>query len=128
MSIQQTINQGLAVAAALGTQTPQYQAKVAKRKTEMEYKTLSEEIDKAASAATERNEEDETPEAFDKVAMLLEKQNLIRPNVETATDAEIWRGFARDIRKRLEAQARMKAQKEAALEQRKEIGKMIMRV
>lgn len=128
MSIQQTINQGLAVAAALGTQTPQYQAKVAKRKTEMEYKTLSEEIDKAASAATERNEEDETPEAFDKVAMLLEKQNLIRPNVETATDAEIWRGFARDTRKRLEAQARMKAQKEAALEQRKEIGKMIMRV
>ena len=36
MSIQQTVNQGLAVAAALGTQTPQYQAKIAKRKTEME--------------------------------------------------------------------------------------------
>lgn len=128
MSIQQTINQGLAVAAALGTQTPQYQAKVAKRKTEMEYKTLGEEIDKAASAATERKEEDETPEAFDKVATLLEKQNLIRPNTETAADAEIWRGFARDLRKQKEAQARMEAQKQAAEEQRKEIGKMIMRV
>ena len=128
MSIQQTINQGLAVAAALGTQTPQYQAKVAKRKTEMEYKTLSEEIDKAASAATEREEKDETPEAFDKVATLLERQNSIRPNVETAADAEIWRGFARDTRKRLEAQARMEAQKQAALEQRKKIREMIMRV
>ena len=128
MSIQQTVNQGLAVAAALGTQTPQYQAKVAKRKTEMEYKTLSEEIDKAVSAATEREEEDETPEAFNKVATLLEKQNLMRPNVETAADAEMWRGFARDTQKRLDAQARMEAQKQAAEEQREEIRKMIMRV
>ena len=128
MSIQQTVNQGLAVAAALGTQTPQYQAKVAKRKTEMEYKTLSEEIDKAASAATERDEKDETPEAFNKVATLLEKQNLMRPNVETAADAEMWRGFARDTQKRLEAQARMEAQKQAAEEQRREIREMIMKV
>ena len=128
MSIQQTVNQGLAVAAALGTQTPQYQAKIAKRKTEMEYKTLGEEIDKAASAATEREEKDETPKAFDKLATLLEKQNLIRPNVETAADAEVWRGFARDTRKRLEAQTRMEAQKQAAEEQRKEIREMIMRV
>ena len=128
MSIQQTINQGLAVTAALGTQTPQYQEKIAKRKTEMEYKTLSEEIDKAALAATDREEKDETPEAFDKVATLLEKQNLIRPNVETAADAETWRGFARDTRKRLEAQIRMEAQKQAAEEQRKEIREMIMKV
>ena len=128
MSIQQTINQGLAVAAALGTQSPQYQAKVAKEKEKMEYKTLSEEIDKAAFAATERDEKDETPEAFDKVATLLEKQNLIRPDVETAADAEVWRGFARDTRKRLEAQTRMEAQKQAAEEQRKEIREMIMKV
>ena len=128
MSIQQTVNQGLAVAAALGTQRPQYQAKIAKSKTEMEYKTLSEEIDKAALAATERAEEDETPEAFNKVATLLEKQNLMKPNVETAADAEMWRGFARDTQKRLEAQARMEAQKQAAEEQRKEIREMIMRV
>lgn len=128
MSIQQTVNQGLAVAAALGTQRPEYQAKIAKKKTEMEYKTLSEEIDKAASAATEREEKDETPEAFNKVATLLEKQNLMRPNVETAADAEMWRGFARDTQKRLEAQARMEAQKQAAEEQRKEIREIIMRV
>ena len=128
MSIQQTVNQGLAVAAALGTQRPQYQAKIAKEKTEMEYKTLSEEIDKAALAATERAEEDENPEAFNKVATLLEKQNLMRPNVETAADAEMWRGFARDTQKRLEAQARMEVQKQAAEEQRREIREMIMRV
>ena len=128
MSIQQTVNQGLAVAAALGTQSPKYQAKVAKSKTEMEYKTLGEEIDKAALSATERNKEDETPEAFNKVATLLEKQNLMRPNVETAADAEMWRGFARDTQKRLEAQARMEAQKQAAEEQRREIREMIMKV
>ena len=39
MSIQQTVNQALAVGAALGTQTQKYQAKLTKKKTEEEYKT-----------------------------------------------------------------------------------------
>ena len=136
MSIQQTVNQGLAVAAALGTQTPQYQAKIAKRKTEMEYKTLGEEIDKAASAATEREEKDETPEAFDKDADLLEEKNLMDPDMNNIKEVAYWRGEAervrirnkiRDIQKQNEANAYAEDQKQAAEEQRKKIRETIMR-
>ena len=128
MSIQQTVNQGLAVAAALGTQTPQYQVKITKKKEEAKLNLLDEKIDKAAISATERGKEGETPEAYEKVAELLEERNLIKPEVETASDAGMWREFARDLRKQKEAQVSMEVQKQAAEEQRKRIREMIMKV
>ena len=135
MSIQQTVNQGLMVAAALGTQTPQYQEKIAKKKEEAEYNKLTKQIDLAADSATERNEKDETPEAFDKVADLYEKRNLMRPDMDNIKEAAIWRKNAqivrdkiRDIQKQEEANAYAEAQKQAAEEQRKKIRETIMRV
>ena len=135
MSIQQTINQGLAVAAALGTQSPQYQVKVAKKKEEAEYNKLTKQIDDAAASAEERDEKDETPEAYDLVADLYEKRNLMRPNVDNIHEASIWRGNAQGVRDKIrdkqkqdEANAYAEAQKQAAEEQRKKIRETIMKV
>lgn len=135
MSIQQTINQGLAVAAALGTQSPQYQAKVAKEKEKMAIKKLQDRIDLAAESATEREEKDETPEAFDKVADLLEEKNLMDPDMDNIKEVAYWRGEAQKVRDKIrdkqkqdEANAYAEEQKQAALEQRKKIGEMIMKV
>ena len=137
MSIQQTINQGLAVAAALGTQTPQYQRKIAKANEKMAIKKLQNQIDVATESATERDEEEETPEAFDKIADLLEEKNLMDPDVDNIHEATYWRGEAervrirnkiRDIQKQNEANAYAKDQKQAAEEQRKKIRETIMRV
>ena len=136
MSIQQTVNQGLAVAAALGTQTPQYQKKVAKEKEKMAIKKLQDQIDMAAESATEREEKDETPEAFDKVADLLEEKNLMDPDMNNIKEVAYWRGEAervrirnkiRDIQKQNEANAYAEDQKQAAEEQRKKIRETIMR-
>ena len=135
MSIQHTVNQGLAVAAALGTQTPQYQAKIAKEKEKLAIKKLQDRIDLASESATERDEEDETPEAFDKIADLLEEKHLMDPDMDNIKDAAYWRGEAqrvrdkiRDTQKQKEANAYAEAQKQAAEEQRKKIRETIMRV
>ena len=137
MSIQQTVNQGLAVAAALGTQTPQYQRKIAKEKEKMAIEKLQKQIDNAAESATERDEKEETPEAFDKIADLLEEKNLMDPDMDNIHDAAYWRSEAervrirnkiRDTQKQNEANAYAEDQKQAAIEQRKKIREMIMRV
>ena len=137
MSIQQTVNQGLAVAAALGTQTPQYQRKIAKEKEKMAIEKLQKQIDDASESATERYEEEETPEAFDKSADLLEEKNLLDPDMDNIHNAHYWRGEAervrirnkiRDTQKQNEANAYAEDQKQAAIEQRKKISEMIMRV
>ena len=137
MSIQQTVNQSLAVAAALGTQSPQYQTKIAKKKEEAEYNKLNREIDNAAAVATERDEKDETPENFDFVADLYEKRNLMRPDMDNIYEANIWRNLAQglrirkkilDVQKQEEANAYAEDQKQAAIEQRKRVRETIMRV
>ena len=137
MSIQQTINQGLAVAAALGTQSPQYQTKVAKEKEKMVIKKLQDQIDNAAESAVGRDEEEETPEAFDKVADLLEEKDLMDPSPDNIHEATYWRSEAEkvrirnkilDIRKQEEANTYAKDQKQAKAEQRKRIRETIMKV
>lgn len=135
MSIQQTVNQGLAVAGVLGTQTPQYQIKVARKKEDAEYNKLTKQIDDAATSAEERNKKDEIPEAYDLVADLYEKRNLMRPDIDNIKEASIWRENAQKVRDKIrdkqkqdEANAYAEEQKQAAIEQRKKIGEMIMRV
>lgn len=136
MSIQQTVNQGLAVAAALGTQRPQYQAKVAKEKENTEFNKLKEQIDRAIDVANARTKEDKkygeidegTIKAYEKVADLYEKQNSVKPNLKSSYMNDIWIELSRDQRRQFEAQERTKIQQEAAEEQRKRIRETIMKV
>ena len=133
MSIQQTVNQGLAVAAALGTQNPMVQEKMAEKK----YKTLGKEADKIAIDFANRGFEDVKPEEYEKLAHLLDRQNALIPSEDLVESANDWRETANDTRlKRIEARNKNKQeealnyvvnQKEAAILQKQRI-KETMRV
>ena len=127
MSIQQTINQGLAVGAALATQSKQYQANVTKKKTEEEYKTLVEEFNRALKAQTTKDEP-ASSEFYNKMADNLERQNELRPEKIKGTLSSEFRRLAVTIKKQEKANAEAEVQKLAKEEQRKRIGETIMRV
>ena len=127
MSIQQTINQGLAVAAALGTQNPKVQEKM----TEKKYKVLGKEADKMAIDFANRGFEGIKPEEYEKLAHLLDRQNALIPSEDLVDSANDWREAAADTRlkrvetrnkdKQEEAQKYVEDQKEALILQRKRI-------
>ena len=127
MSIQQTVNQGLAVAAALGTQNPKIQEKM----TEKKYKILGKEADKLSIKVTNMKDEDVKPEDYDKIAHLVDRQNALIPSESLVEDAETWRELAQNARlKRLEPHNKDKqeealkyvvSQKDALLMQRERI-------
>ena len=125
MSIQQTVNQGLAVAAALATQSPKIQSN-----------KLEKQANRALDVAKARLKEDKqygeitegTPHAFEELAEIYKKQNSIRPNLKSTYMHDFWLEFSRDQRRQFEAQERAKIQQEAAEEQRKRIRETIMKV
>ena len=126
MSIQQTVNQGLMVAAALGTQRPKYQAKVTEKKTAGEYKTLTEEFSRALKAQTMKDEP-ASSEFYNKMADNLDRQNELRPEKIKGTLSSEFRRLAITIKKQEEANAKAEVQRLAKEEQRKRIGETIMR-
>ena len=113
MSIQQTINQGLAVAAALGTQNPKVQEKM----TEKKYKVLGKEADKMAIDFANRGFEGIEPEEYEKLAHLLDRQNMLIPSEDLVESANGWREDANKARlEKIERiQARNKDKQEEAL-------------
>ena len=127
MSIQQTVNQGLAVGAALATQNTMVQEKM----TEKKYKTLGKAADKISIDFANRGFEGIKPEEYEKLAHLLDKQNTLIPSEDLVEDANDWRKAANDTRlKRIEERNKNKQeealnyvvnQKEAAIIQRKRI-------
>ena len=127
MSIQQTVNQGLAVAAALATQNPMVQEKM----TEKKYKILGKEADKMAIDFANRGFEGVKPEEYEKLAHLLDRQNTLIPSEDLVDSANYWREAANDTRlKRIEARNKNKQeealnyvvnQKEALLLQKQRI-------
>ena len=132
MSIQQTVNQGLAVAAALGTQNPMVQEKLAEKK----YKKLGKEADKLSIDFANRGfDENVKPEEYEKLAHLLDKQNALIPSEDLVESANDWRESANDARlKRLQAHNKDKqeealkyvtSQKDAILIQRERIKEMM---
>lgn len=127
MSIQQTVNQGLMVAAALGTQRPKYQAKVTENKTEAEYKKLTEEFSRGLKAQTMKDEP-ASSEFYNKMADNLDRQNELRPEKIKGTLVSEFRRLAVTIKKQEEANAKAEVQRLAKEEQRKRIGETIMRV
>ena len=135
MSIQQTVNQGLAVAAALGTQSPQYQTKIDEKRKNAEFNKLEKQINRTIDIGNARYKEDKkygeitegTVEAYEQTAELYKKQNSINPNLKSSYMSDIWGEIARDQRRQFEAQERAKIQQEAAEEQRKKIRETIMR-
>ena len=127
MSIQQTVNQALAVGAALGTQSKQYQAKLTKKKTEEEYKTLGEEFNKGLKAQT-MNDELASSAFYNKMADNLDRQNEIKPEKFKVTLANEFRRLATTTRLQEEANAKAEVQRLAKEEQRKRIGEKIMKV
>ena len=105
MSIQQTVNQGLAVAAALGTQNPKVQEKL----TEKKYNILGKEADKLSVKVTNMKDEDVKPEDYEKIAHYLDRQNALIPSEDLVESANIWRGIADNARlKRIEAHNKQK--------------------
>ena len=134
MSIQQTVNQGLAVVGALGTQTASYQEKVerekgklAKQRDEKEYKQLDEKMTKELKAQIVKNEP-ATPEFHNKMADIWERKNFLKPNEKTAQVASLFRQLANETQRQDEANMLAEIQKQAKIEQRKKIGEMIMKV
>lgn len=127
MSIQQTVNQGLMVAAALGTQRPQYQAKVTESKTAAEYKKLGEEFKNALKAQTMKDEP-ASSEFYNRMADILDRQNEIKPEKIKGTLSTEFRRLSVTIKKQEEANAKAEVQKLAKEEQRKRIGEKIMKV
>lgn len=133
MSIQQTVNQGLMVAAALGTQNPKVQEKM----TEKKYKILGKEADKLSVKVTNMRDEDVKPEDYEKIAHYLDRQNTLIPSEDLVESANIWRELADNARlKRLkphdedkqeEALKYVTSQKDALLLQKERI-KETMRV
>ena len=127
MSIQQTVNQALAVGAALGTQSRQYQAKLTERKTETEYKTLREEFSRALKAQTMKDEP-ASSDFYNKIADNLDRQNELKPEKIKGTLSSEFRRLAVTIKKQEEANAKAEVQRLAKEEQRKRIGETIMKV
>ena len=133
MSIQQTVNQGLAVAAALGTQNPMVQEKM----TEKKYKALGKAADKLSIKVMNMKDEDVKPEDYEKIAHYLDRQNALIPSEDLVESANIWRENADSARlKRIEAHNKQKQeealnyvvnQKDALLLQKERI-KETMRV
>lgn len=131
MSIQQTVNQGLMVAAALGTQNPMVQEKM----TEKKYKILGKAADKLSVKVTNMRDEDVKPEDYEKIAHYLDRQNALIPSEDLVGDAELWREHADNARlKRIEAHNKDKqeealkyvvSQKDAILMQRERIKEMM---
>ena len=132
MSIQQTVNQGLAVAAALGTQNPIVQEKL----TEKKYKVLGKKADKMSIDFANRGfDENVKPEEYEKLAHILDKQNALIPSEDLVENANYWRESANEARlKRLkshdedkqeEALKYVTSQKDALLLQRERIKKMM---
>ena len=127
MSIQQTVNQSLAVGAALATQNPMVQEKM----TEKKYKILGKAADKLSVKVTNMRDEDVKPEDYDKIAHYLDRQNALIPSEDLVGDAELWRENAQNARlKRIEARNKDKQeealnyvvdQKEAAILQKQRI-------
>ena len=127
MSIQQTVNQGLMVAAALGTQNPMVQEKM----TEKKYKMLGKAADKMSIDFANRGFENIKPEEYEKLAHLLDRQNTLIPSEDLVESANMWREDANDARlKRLKAHDKDKqeealnyviSQKDALLIQRERI-------
>ena len=133
MSIQQTVNQGLAVAAALGTQTALYEdrvdrhkEKLAKRQDEKEYKKLIEQ-NKREIASLEPGEKPNS-DFFDRMADNFQRRNFLKPRKELLNLSMKFRQRASELRKQEEANEVAEAQRLAKKEQRKRIGEMIMRV
>lgn len=134
MSIQQTINQGLAVAAALGTQNPKVQEKM----TEKKYKVLGKEADKMAIDFANRGFEGIEPEEYEKLAHLLDRQNMLIPSEDLVESANGWREDANKERlkrfeprnedKQEEALKYVKSQKDAAILQRERIKETMEKV
>lgn len=106
MSIQQTVNQGLAVAAALGTQNPMVQEKM----TEKKYKALGKAADKLSIDFANRGFDDDVkPEEYEKLAHLLDRQNALIPSEDLVESANDWRENAADARlKRIQAHNKQK--------------------
>lgn len=128
MSIQQTVNQGLAVTAALGTQNPIVQEKM----TEKKYKILGKKADKLSIDFANRGfDENVKPEEYEKLAHLLDRQNALIPSDDLVEYADYWRESANEARlkrfeprnkdKQEEALKYVTSQKDAAILQRQRI-------
>ena len=133
MSIQQTVNQGLAVAAALGTQTALYEdrverhkEKLSKRQDEKEYKKLIEQNKREINSL----EPGEKPNSdfFDRMADNFQRRNFLKPRKELLNMSMKFRQRASELRKQEEANEIAEAQRLAKKEQRKRIGETIMKV